>query len=86
MRRADQMEERLRKAFLPDLIEIIDESENHRGHSGYRDGGESHFRIRMRSAALAQMTRLERHRAVHAALGADLVAQIHALSLDLTDG
>jgi BolA protein len=29
------------------------------------------------------MSRIARHRAVHAALGAELVCQIHALSLDL---
>ncbi len=85
MRLADQMEERLRLAFSPELIEIVDESESHRGHSGYQDGGESHFRIRMRAAEFASMTRLERHRAVHAALGIDLVGRIHALALDLTD-
>lgn len=84
MRLADQMKERLRLAFSAELIEIVDESESHRGHSGYREGGESHFRVRMRAAEFASMTRLERHRAVHAALGADLVGRIHALALELT--
>lgn len=84
MRLADQMKGKLQLAFSVELIEIIDESENHRGHSGYQDGGESHFRIRMRAAEFASMTRLERHRAVHAALGTDLVGRIHALALDLS--
>ncbi|MCX8507315.1 MAG: BolA family transcriptional regulator [Rhodobacteraceae bacterium] len=80
---AEEMEHRLRQAFSPDLIEIMDESEKHRGHSGYRDGGESHFLIRLRAARLAQMSRIERHRAVHAALGPDLVGRVHALALDI---
>jgi len=84
MRLADQMKERLRSAFSAEMIEIVDESESHRGHSGYREGGESHFRIRMRAAEFASMTRLERHRAVHAALGAEIVGRIHALALELT--
>ena len=38
-------------ALAPSVLEVIDESESHRGHAGYRDGGESHFRIRMASPA-----------------------------------
>ena len=79
----EDMRTRLTAAFAPDRLEITDESEAHRGHSGYRDGGESHFRILMRAPALAGMGRLARHRAVHAALGPDLVGRIHALVLDL---
>ncbi len=79
----EDMRTRLTAAFAPDRLEITDESEAHRGHSGYRDGGESHFRILMRAPALAGMGRLARHRAVHAALGPDLVGRIHALALDL---
>ncbi len=79
----EDMRTRLTAAFAPDRLEITDESEAHRGHSGYRDGGESHFRILMRAPALADMGRLARHRAVHAALGPDLVGRIHALALDL---
>ncbi|MBC7141944.1 MAG: BolA family transcriptional regulator, partial [Rhodobacteraceae bacterium] len=69
--------------FGPDRLEVVDESEAHRGHAGYRDGGESHFRVVLRAPVFAGMSRVERHRAVHAALGADLVGKIHALALDL---
>ena len=69
--------------FAPARLEVIDESEAHRGHAGYRDGGESHFRVVLRAPAFAGMSRIERHRAVHAALGRDLVGRIHALALDL---
>ena len=79
----EEMRSRLTAAFAPTRLEIDDESEAHRGHSGYREGGESHFRILMRAPALADMGRLARHRAVHAALGPDLVGRIHALALDL---
>ena len=79
----EEMRSRLEAAFAPTRLEIADESEAHRGHAGYRDGGESHFRILMRAPALADMGRLARHRAVHAALGPDLVGRIHALVLDL---
>jgi len=79
----EEMRSRLEAAFAPTRLEIADESEAHRGHAGYRDGGESHFRILMRAPALAGLGRVARHRAVHAALGPDLVGRIHALALDL---
>jgi BolA protein len=79
----EEMQSRLEAAFAPTRLEIADESEAHRGHAGYRDGGESHFSILMRAPALAGLGRVARHRAVHAALGLDLVGRIHALALDL---
>lgn len=79
----EEIRARLTAAFAPAELEIVDESERHRGHAGYREGGESHFRVTLRAPAFAEMGRVERHRAVHAALGADLVGRIHALALDI---
>ncbi len=83
MSRTEEIRSRLTQAFAPCEIDVIDESESHRGHAGYQEGGESHFRVRLRAEALGGMNRLARHRAVHAALGADLMGRIHALALDL---
>ncbi|MDF1854356.1 BolA family protein [Pseudooceanicola sp.] len=83
MSRISEIRSRLETAFDPSRLEVEDESEKHRGHAGYQDGGESHFRVLMRAEAMAGLGRLARHRAVHAALGADLIGAIHALSLDL---
>ncbi|GHG18541.1 MULTISPECIES: BolA family protein [Paracoccus] len=80
---ADEMRQRL-AALNPSRIEVIDESESHRGHGGYRDGGQSHFRIRMASPAFTGLGRVERHRLVHKTLG-DIVPRIHALALDLAE-
>lgn len=79
----EQIRNRLEQAFSPTLLEVTDDSERHRGHAGYREGGESHFTVRIRAAAFEGQSRLQRHRAVHAALGADLVGRIHALALDI---
>ena len=78
---ADEMTERL-QGLTPTQLEIFDESESHRGHSGFREGGESHFRIRMTSPAFAGLTRLQKHRLVHDTLG-DIVPRLHALALEL---
>ena len=78
----DEMRERLQAAFAPETLEILDESHKHASHSGWREGGETHFHVTLRSASLAPLGRVERHRAVHRALG-DLTGRVHALALDL---
>ncbi|TNC73833.1 BolA family protein [Rubellimicrobium roseum] len=83
MQLAEEMRQRLETAFGPTHLEVLDESEQHRGHGGWREGGGTHWRIRLQSPALAPMSRIERHRAVHAALGADIVGRIHALALEV---
>ena len=83
MSRTDEIRQALEQAFSPHHLEVIDESESHRGHAGYRDGGESHFRVVIRAEGFAPMSRIARHRAIHAALGADLIGRIHALALEI---
>lgn len=83
MQRSEEIRRRLQEAFAPAELDVVDESEAHRGHAGYQEGGQSHFRVRLRSDRFEGQSRIARHRAVHAALGADLMAQIHALALDL---
>lgn len=78
-----EIETKLKAAFAPTLIEVVDDSESHRGHAGFQEGGESHFNVMLRAPAFEGKNRLARHRAVHAALGADLIGRIHALALDL---
>lgn len=83
MTRTDAIRAALQGAFAPTRLEVVDESERHRGHAGYQEGGESHFRVVIRAPSFAGQSRLARHRAVHEALGPDLVTAIHALSLDI---
>ena len=83
MTRPEQIEVRLRDAFAPDHLAVRDDSERHRGHAGYQEGGESHFHVVIRAAGFQGQSRLARHRAVHSALGQELLSKIHALSLDI---
>lgn len=83
MSRSAEIRKRLSAAFEPTDLEVRDESERHIGHAGYQEGGESHFHVRIRSPKFEGLNRIARHRAVHDALGKDLVGEIHALSLDL---
>lgn len=83
MRVAELIEMRLRDELSPSSLDVVDDSESHRGHSGFQEGGESHFNVRVRAAAFEGKSRIARHRAVHAALGPELIGRIHALALDL---
>jgi BolA protein len=77
-----QLESRLREAFHPEYLEIVNESHLHAGH-GHHDGtGESHLRIRIVSPAFAQMSRVERHRAINALASDALAAGLHALAIE----
>ena len=77
----EQIEEALQAAFSPDRLVVIDESESHRGHSGWREGGETHFRVEVVSEKFAGLGRLECHRLVHRALTPSPIDGIHALSI-----
>ena len=81
---AAAMREKLPAAFAPASLEVIDESDQHRGHSGAREGGQSHFRIRMTAAAFDGMSRIDRQRAVTRARADELAGPVHALALEVT--
>ena len=79
----DTITEKLTKRFTPDYLEVIDESEQHLGHSGWREGGETHYRVRIRTSHFADLSRVAQHRAVMETLGDELKAQIHALAIEI---
>ena len=86
------MERKLTQAFAPERLAVLNESHLHAGHhheeSGHHstfDGtGETHFRVRIVSAAFAGKSRIERHRAVNAVLDGELKAGVHALAVEPT--
>ena len=84
MSRQMRIKEKLLKNFEVDQLDVIDESESHIGHAGFQVGGESHFRVRLVSADFKGLSRIARHRAVHAAIGKELLVEIHALALELS--
>ncbi len=84
MNRSAEIHEVLQGAFDAEYLEVIDESEAHRGHAGYPEGGQSHFRVRLRTPELRGKSRIAQHRAVHTAIGPALMGQIHALALEVS--
>ena len=81
---AQEIRTALTDVLAPDALEVVNESHLHAGHAGDDGSGESHWRIVISAPALADLSRLARHRAVHAALGDAIIGRIHALSLDIS--
>jgi BolA family transcriptional regulator, general stress-responsive regulator len=72
---------RLTEALEPTLLDVVDESDRHAGHGGAREGGGTHFRIRVVSARFERTNRVERHRLVYDLLRAEFADGLHALAL-----
>jgi BolA protein len=77
----DAITNKLHEAFIPESLDVVDESHLHEGHSGHRPGGETHFRVYIVSAAFEGKSRIERHRMINAALAAELAGPVHALAI-----
>ena len=71
----------LRENFEPVFLEVLDESELHRGHVGFKDGMQTHFKIVISAKIFEKMSRVSRERAIHKALGSSVMKNIHALSI-----
>jgi len=72
---------KLESALSPIALDIEDESARHAGHAGAREGGETHFKIRIVTRSFAGLSRVERQRKVYAAVAEELAERVHALSL-----
>ena len=81
--RGAEIERRIRAGLAPVSVEVVDDSDDHLGHVGHSGAGESHFTVRVEAAVFAGQSRVERQRAVYAALG-DLIApdKVHALVIE----
>ena len=78
---ATEMLRRLNSALVPTRMELVDDSEQHRGHGGHNPSGESHFSLEIESEAFAGKSRVERQRLVYHALGELMRERVHALQI-----
>ncbi len=83
---SERIHSKLTAAFQPTRLEVVDDSNSHRGHAGaHPDGsGETHFNVALESASFAGKGRVERQRLVHQVLADELKERVHALSLKLS--
>jgi BolA protein len=76
-----RMRERL-ATLAPQSMQLVDESEKHHGHAGYKDGGGTHWQLSIVSAAFAGKPTVARHRLIYQALADLMDNPIHALSIN----
>jgi BolA family transcriptional regulator, general stress-responsive regulator len=68
-------------ALDPLLLDVTDESHLHAGHAGAREGGGTHYRVRVVSAQFEHQSRVARHRLIYGLLAAEFADGLHALAL-----
>jgi BolA protein len=83
MNRLERIKTRLRDAFHPALLHVLDESARHAGHAGARPEGETHYRVRMVTDQFRGMGRVQRHRMVNEIIKMEFDGGLHALALEL---
>ena len=74
---------KLTDRFAPVFLDVIDESNKHHGHAGWREGGETHFRVRIATRHFDGLSRVAQHRAVMDTLETELKDRVHALAIDV---
>ena len=81
---AAAIESRLRETLAPSLLDVLDESAAHAGHSGANGLGHgTHFRVRIGGPAFAGLSRVAQHRLVYDALQKFTDAGLHALAIEI---
>jgi len=76
-----RIREKLQETFTPVSLEVIDDSEAHRGHGGYREGGGTHFNVVIKAAAFNGLNRVGQQRLINKVLAQEFQDGLHALSL-----
>ena len=76
-----QIEKKLEKEFSPSFLKVSDVSESHKGHMGYKQGGETHFEIEIKSESFNNTSRINIHRLVNEAIKEEWANGIHSISI-----
>tara|TARA_R110002072_G_scaffold19040_25_gene70629 strand:+ start:22320 stop:22610 length:291 start_codon:yes stop_codon:yes gene_type:complete len=78
---AERIEQKLRDALLPEQLQVIDDSDKHKGHGGWREGGETHFKVVVVSQTFAGQSRVARQQKIYQLLAEEMAERVHALQL-----
>ena len=76
---------KISQAFKPKLLQVIDESHLHAGHSGWREGGQTHFKVVLSPEPFVGMSRIERGRALTKLLDEERNLSLHAIEFVFED-
>lgn len=73
--------QKLQAAFTPELLDVVDDSEAHRGHGGYVEGGNTHFNVTIKASAFNGLSRVAQQRLINKELAQEFQDGLHALAL-----
>jgi len=79
----DTIYRKISSELSPQKLEVIDQSHLHKGHGGYKDGGETHFKIVIFYENIKSLPRIDLHRRINNILASELKTQIHALEIEI---
>jgi BolA protein len=77
------MQQRLREKLKPTVVEVLDESAQHRPCGRQRHGFGTHFRVRIASPLFTGRTRVAQHRLVYDALQEFIDQGVHAIAIEV---
>ena len=83
--RKNRIEQAIKEYFNPSYLEVIDDSNSHRGHQSAPESGESHYNVEVISKEFVGKSRIEKERMVYKVLEKEFNSGLHALSLKLKD-
>lgn len=75
------IKQKLNETLKPELIEIIDNSAAHAGHSGAKNGG-GHYNVTIVADIFNDKTLVQRHQLIYQVLGDLMKNKIHALGIN----
>ena len=78
---AERINKKLTEALTPAVLEVVDESAKHKGHGGWREGGETHFHVTVVAEAFEGKSRVDRQRMIYDLLTEEMAERVHALAL-----
>ncbi len=85
MSRLERINSIITQDLTPTHLEIIDQSEAHKGHKGSHNNGESHYQINIASVLFENKSKLDCHRLINGLLKQEFESGLHALSIKILD-
>ncbi len=83
MKRKLKIEKIINENINFELFEVLDVSETHRGHQGFKEGVETHFKIFIVSDDFIGVTRLGRQKYLNSLLAQEFKNDLHSVTYEL---
>ena len=83
MTRETRIREKLTNSLKPTVLDVRDVSNEHHGHAGWNESGETHFEVDIASPEFEGKIRVSAHRLVNDVLLDEFDSGLHALQIKI---